>query len=148
MLLPMTGVGFRWQSLKRRECDDASVGGKYLICLFPCHSEVKPFLFFHAYSPHLLSLSSSPELTSPSHNSSKSGKRSCSIIHANILIITFIITVLILIVILFLVTLTAVSNLIGNLKKYQKLSASPQRGNLRLLALPSPCSLETCVTAA
>lgn len=42
-------------------------GGKDLICLFPHRSEVKPFLFFHTHSPHLLSLGSSPELTSPSH---------------------------------------------------------------------------------
>lgn len=47
--------------------------GRDLICLFPYHSEVKPFLFFHAHSPHLFSLSSSPELTSPSHILQKVG---------------------------------------------------------------------------
>ena len=103
-------------------------GGKDLICLFLYHSEVKAFLFFRAHSPHLLFLWRSP----PRHTSSKSGKCSCNIIHADILILIFIITATIIIVIAFLVTRTAVSNLIGNLKWHQKLSAFPLWGNLRL----------------
>ncbi len=65
-LLPMTRVGLRWKSLKRQESVEAGAGWKRSNMSLS-YSEVKPFLFFCNHSPHLLPLSSSVELTPPSH---------------------------------------------------------------------------------
>lgn len=83
---------------------------------------MKPlFWFFSLHPSNILFSLSSAELTSYS-DFSKKWRRSCSIPHANTLLIILIFPIITLIVILFTATLAAVFTLIGSLKWYQKLS--------------------------
>lgn len=129
VLLPVTGVGLRWKSLKRQESVEAGAGwerSNVSRFSFAYRSELKAF-FCCCCFPRSFSSPTLFRISSPLYIFHRKRKMLMHRhLHQPCQLLLIVIFIVILIVILFFgYTQQQFSNLIGNLKRCQKLSASP-----------------------